>query len=997
MPETVPVLAAPLFDPGEGRINLDLPGGLTIAEIVATALPHATAGHLPIRVVLVSGKGTAVVDRENWALVRPRPGIRVVIRVLPGKDAIRSILQVVVTIAAVALGQLWAVPLAGALGISAAAASAAITLGVSAIGNLLINALVPPASSKSRGASGSDDVKQSYTISGWKNRLAPDAPVPCVLGKRRYAPPFAAISYTEIVGDLQYIRFLFTFGYGPAALGEFKIGSTDLDEYDEIEIEVREGWPDDEPVTLYPRQVIEEAVGTDLVRPLPRNDAGDVISGPATEEPVVRYSATNATGASIIIQFPAGLYRYSDSGNLQSLKVSIRIRQKPLGSNVWEDVTTLNVNAGKREAFFRQHSWDFPARGRYEIEVTRMTDERNDSRSSDRSVFLAIQSFRPEYPLNFEKPLVLVAGRAKGTYQLNGALDNFSGIPSRICLDWDTATQSWIERESDNPASLYRYVLQSGANAYPVADTGIDLGQMEDWHDFCRLKGLKFNFVLEEDLSLREVLFLIAAAGRATPRHDGVKWGVVIDRPQTLVVDHINSRNADNFKWSKAYLDPPHAFRVPFFDETNDYEPAERIVPWPDFAGDITLTEEFELPGKTDPDEIWIETRRRMYELEHRATRYTASQDGAVRAATRGDLVMGAIDLLAHTQGSARVLNVLENLIVLDEPMTMEAGTSYAIRFRTGLSDQDTIGTSTVRSVVFVEGERNAIRLAGGGLMPKRGDMIHFGPATTDSRAMVVHGVEAGNDKTSHFVLLDAAPAIDELTDAEVPPAWSGVVGSEIDDPLIVPAEPKFTWVKTGLNGTGDESGLDVLLTAGSGSSAVIGTYEIDHRLSGAPSWTKITVSAADGGTSIAGYIRDDSVELRARALTPNGTAGPYNTAITITIGSDDEGLPVGLGTGCGVTGDVAHADIIIVTLSDPNLSLVEIYRTPTGVALDRETHSISTVAVAQSSTIAVVDGDATEQDPSLLPAGTYDYWLEPQNTDKQPGPLSGPFTVTVT
>ncbi|MCV0424675.1 MAG: phage tail protein [Roseibium sp.] len=999
MPECVPVLAAPLFDPAEGRINMELPVGLTIADIVATALPSAVNEDLPIRVVLVTDQGTAVIERQNWQFVRPRPGVRVVIRVLPGDNALRSILQVVVTIAAVALGQLWAVPIAGALGISASLVSAGLTLGLSALGNLLINALIPPTSANPSNTN-TDSVKQSYTISGWKNRLAPDDPVPVVLGKRRYAPPFAAISYTEVVGDLQYIRAMFNFGYGPVALPEtgFKIGSTDLDEYDEVEIEIREGRDDDEPLSLYPRQVIEEPVGTDLTRPLPRNDAGDVISGAATEEPVVRYSASNASGASVIIQFPAGLVRYSDNGNLQSLNVSVRIRYRPVAGGSWTTVTTLNISAGKREAFFRQHSWEFPSRGRYEIEVTRMTDERNDSRVQDRSVLVAVQSFRPEYPLNMDKSLALVAVRVKATYQLNGALDNFSGEPSRICLDWDAGTSTWIEQETRNPASLYRYALQSNANAYPVADSGIDLDQLADWHDFCVLKGLAFNHVLDADLSLFETLQLIAAAGRATPRHDGVQWGVVIDRPQELAVDHINPRNSAGMKWSHTYLDPPHAFRIPFFDETNDYEPAERIVPWPDFSGEITLTEEVELPGKTNPDEIWIEARRRMYELLHRPTRFTAQQDGAARVATRGDLVMGSYDILKSTQRAVGVLWVLDNMIELDDPVTMEGGEDYAIRFRTGLSEEDTIGTSTVRRIVYEEGETWALRFAEGGEMPEAGTIVHFGPVASESRELVVHAVEAGNDFTSHFTLLDAAPIIDTLTEAEVPPEWSGLVGDEIDDPLVVPAAPQFTAIRSGLTGTGDADGLDVVLTAGSGSSAVIGSFQIDHRLSGASSWTSLSVPAADGGASISGYVSGDTVDLRAHALTPNGTPGPNTVEISVTIGDDDAGLPIALGGGSGVTGDVAHAQITIVTQNDDNLVQVEIYRAATGVALDRNSHSIgSPVSVAKSSTLVVIDGDATGQNTSLLPAGDYDYYLEPQNQDDMAGPLSGPFTVTVT
>ncbi|WP_139051957.1 host specificity factor TipJ family phage tail protein [Roseibium sp. TrichSKD4] len=1003
---TLPVLASPcLLDPGLGRIDLDLPCGMSLAEIVASVLPGLgisadAAGNLPLRVVLVNEQGAMPVEQRNWQFVRPRPGVRVLIRALPGKSAIRTILMIVVTIAAVALGQLWAVPIAGALGISAAVVSAGLTLGLSALGNLLVNALVPPTSANpgDQSGAGGNEVKQSYTITGWKNRLSPDGAVPVALGKHRYAPPFGAISYTEIVGDIQYVRALFLFGYGPLKLSEFKLGTTDLDEYDEIEIETREGLSGDAPLTLYPKQVIEEAVGSDLTRPLPRNDAGTVVSGPANEKPVTRYTAANSTGASVIISFPGGLFHYNSNGKLQSLSVSVRIRYRALQSgDDWTTVTTLNVSAGKREAFYRQHSWEFPKRGRYEVEVTRLTNERTNDREQDRTVFLVLQSLRPEYPLNFDRPLALAALRIKATYQLNNSLDNFSALVSRVCLDWDKAGGSWISRETSNPAALYRFVLQSPANPYPVADSGIDLGFLQDWHEFCAAKGLKFNFVLDRDLTLFEVLQLIAAAGRATPRHDGVKWSVVIDRPQDMVVDHISPRNSDGFKWTRTYLDPPDAFRVPFFDETNEFEPAERVVPWPGFSGEINLTEEIELPGKTNPDEIWIEARRRMYEIIHRPNRYSALQDGAVRVATRGDLIMGSLDVLEKSQVAAHVKRVEGNLIVLDEEIQMEEGADYAVRFRTGICEEDTIGTSSLRSVVFESEPGCVIRVDGGGVLPKAGDIVHFGKASQESKPLIVRGIEAGQDFTSHITFVDAAPEIDALTDAEEPPTWSGVIGSELDDQLSIPARPRFTAIRTGVAGTGSANGLDVLLVPGSGSSATIGRFEIDHRLSGTSPWTSVDVTAAEGGGAISGYEVGDRVQLRARALTPNGLPGPYNAIFSITIGETDAGIPRGLGNGSGVVGGKAHAKVTIVTQNDENVVAVVIYRLASAGVLDREAHVIGTHGVSRSSTLEVIDGDATGEDGALLPAGSYDYYLEPKNEDDVAGPVSGPYTAVIT
>lgn len=963
------VLAAPLIDPEQGRIEIRLPAGGRLSDIVLEALPNLPAD-APVRLLLVSENGVWPVDRSIWHLVRPSAGTKVVIRVLPGKDALRSVLQVVVTLAAVALGQIWAAPLAGFLGVSTQVAGSLISLGVTAVGNLLINALVPPPQTNT----GQQSNGTTYTISGWRNRIDPDGRVPCVLGRIRWAPFFGAMSYTEIVGDLQYVRALFLIGEGEHELSGYRLGETDLEEYDEVEVETRLGLETDLPVTLYPRQVIEEAGGAELVRPWPRDDAGNPItnSGPPIETPVVRVTARDAQSASVILQFPAGLFTVGKKGT-SGLDVDVRIRQRPAGTEVWQDVITLNIRARKTEGFFRQHSWDLPVRGRWEVEITRMTGERTESESSDRCVLMAFQSIRPEYPLNFDRPLALVALRVKATYQLNGSLDNFNLEAGRVCEDWDSATQSWVRRVSRNPASVFRHVLQSQANAWPVADSGIDLDTLADWHAFCADKGLEYNEVHSDDMSLGDVLKAVASAGRAYPRHDGLKWSVVIDRPQTLAVDHISPRNSSQFRWSWTYFDPPHAFRVKFSDETNFFEPAERLVPWPGHAGEITRTEEIELPGKTNPDEIWVEARRRQYELQYRRGRYSCLQDGAARVGVRGDLVLVSHDILTSTQGGGRVLSIRGALVELDEVVTMAAGGQYGIRYRAGVTDEDTIGWSEIREVEAIAGTHRALILKDASEpLPTVGWLVHFGPLGNVSSPMIVRGVESAEDLGGAFTLVDAAPEIDVLTDAEEPPLWNGRVGAEIDPALLAPAVPVFTGISSGIAGTGEANGLTVLLTPGTGSPAVVVSYQISHRLSGAGSWSVLSATAADGGAQIAGYLAGDVVEIKALAVALGGTPGPETNVVTVTIGAGDEPVPGTLSGEIAVEGGLGSAVITVATPADASIAAIQIYRVPSGNALDRETHAAGNpIAAEPSTTLQKLDGDGTRV--NLISNGGFD------------------------
>ncbi len=213
--------------------------------------------------------------------------------------------------------------------------------------------------------------------------------IPEVYGQMRFAPPFAATSYTEIVGDLQFVRAMFLVGYGGdhgVALSGFRIGDDDLSDFDEVTIETRDGLASDEPFSLYRQQIVETSLGVELTRNKPRDDLGEIIDGPAIEDAVVRTTGADAAGCSVIIGFPAGLGRIDDKSRKRDLTVQIRIRQRLAESgDPFADVITLDVTAKKLEAFYRQYTWEFPTRGRYEIEVTRMTDEHTGASEQSRT------------------------------------------------------------------------------------------------------------------------------------------------------------------------------------------------------------------------------------------------------------------------------------------------------------------------------------------------------------------------------------------------------------------------------------------------------------------------------------------------------------------------------------------------------------------------------------------------------------------------------------
>jgi hypothetical protein len=657
-------------------------------------------------------------------------------------------------------------------------------------------------------------------------------------------------------------------------------------------------------------------------------------------------------------------------GSKKNRSVTVRIRTRPLGEAAWENVDTITIRNNSTEAFFRVHSVSFAERGRHEIEVTRRSQNSTSAQVSDRMVLASIQSVRPEYPLNVDRPLAVIAVRVKATYQLNGGLDNFNCVVSRIAPDYDAASGNWIERETRNPASLGRWILTT-LSVKPVPVEEIDDEQWADFHAFCAANNLHYDMVLGEERSLFEQLLACMAAGRASPRWDGVKWGVVIDRPETLVVDHVNDRNARALQWQRSFVTPPHAFRVPFFDSSNDYQTAERLVPWPGHIGDITIIEELELPGKTDPDEVWIEARRRQYEVIHRAERFTAIQDGALRVLSRGDRAMASFSALSRTLFAARVKDVSGYAVELDTEVTLPDDEDFAVRFRVNVSEENPLGESVVVPVLRGDGQPSNMMVLISEPLPLVGDIVHIGIATQDSVPVVVAAVEAGDDMSSVLTMVPVADEIDRLTNLEEPPAWDARVGDIFVVIGVAPPVPKIVSVLTGVSGTGQNGGIEVNVQPGAGAGAPVDRYRIEYRIQGAPDWIVETVNASAGGIVIDGYANGDIMEMRIAALAADDTQSAYGPIVSFTVGENDAQLPEQLTIEQGnFTGALGSLSALFATGS--NTVQISIYRqSGTGGTLDKNNDLDRTINVAANTSGQFVLGDLTVID--LAQNGTFD------------------------
>lgn len=147
------------------RIERELPEGGTILEMMrATGCDKAMLGHAHVFIVdLEMTREPVPIPRENWARVRPNPGMLVSIRVVPtggsggggGKNPLRTVLTIAVMVAAFYVGGAYGSTLATQFGFDATAKAfgsltfgqvfgGATSLATPLVGTAVVNAVRAP-------------------------------------------------------------------------------------------------------------------------------------------------------------------------------------------------------------------------------------------------------------------------------------------------------------------------------------------------------------------------------------------------------------------------------------------------------------------------------------------------------------------------------------------------------------------------------------------------------------------------------------------------------------------------------------------------------------------------------------------------------------------------------------------------------------------------------------------------------------------------------------
>jgi hypothetical protein len=874
-------------------VHAEFKAGSSIAEILG---PEAKCCRVEI--------GGMTIPEEWWIHVRPRPGVAVVITRYPaGGDGFKNVFRIIAFAAlAVGVGLITAgagsaffASLAAHVGITATFAAGSISAGLlgaglGVLGSLAINALIPPSNPTANGAN-SESTNLLKSITGTSNQINRYGVIPCVVGTVRYYPPYAALPYTELSGDDQYLRCLFDLGYGDPDPSDMKIGDTDLANYTDVETEVSTS------PTLFSQDIAETT-------------AGDALN--ADGSTATRTSSLAADELSIDWANGSGLFGVDTNGKDVSVTQTVKVEYSPIGAGSWTSVdnTTLGVTVsnpaaqlgndglirvvnGERKAVRVGLRWKVTS-GQYDIRFTRVSTNWGASDPTAQVgdlTWTVIRTIR--YSAVSTTGTKKIALRIKATDQLSGNIDQFNCIVSQPISVWHPDTGSWVTQISNNPAYVYRWLMRE-CPANPRKVVNVDDDAIKAWAVECDEKEFCYSNTFDQPTTLFAMLKEVAAAGRASFNIRNGLYGVVRDVMQSVPVQMFTPRNSSGFGGNRAFPDQVHALRVQFINEEANFQQDERIV-YDDGYGDsemvagnpsLVLATNFEqmtLSGCTNADAAWRLGRYHMAVSRLRQNTYSWNADVENLVCSRGDLVGFANDVIGAglAQGRVKQITLIDPgddlspviQIVLDEKMTLTSGTQYGVRIRK--SNGGVVLTAVTPDAYGVETSVLNLTTPPSGVL--EGDLVLFGTLNNDSIPLVITKIEPSADLSAKITAVDAAFAVLNA-DAGDPPAWTSQITGQ--PWLDAPNPPDFLMESGQLLGNPNDAGntapvIVVTIYTKPGLQSVA-RYEIRWRRADiVGAWTTIAVAPGDQG-QITGIQRGLSYQVEARAVGTNGAASVW-------------------------------------------------------------------------------------------------------------------------
>ena len=601
-----------------------------------------------------------------------------------------------------------------ALAGGAGATASLYTMGIMAIGGMLISHLFPQP-----GLDYDTSTTQSYGWNALETLEGQGKPLAITIGTTRTGGVLIG-QHTIKENGLQYLCLLYCGGQGPIdEISDILVNDNPIGNYNDVVVEKRLGNNIQDPISFFQNIYAEQALFFQLKN-------GGSWSTQQTE-------GDAGTGLAIVIEFPNGLCRLNDSGDPEDawVKLNIQFRlentdgtwgswadytstetltvttYRDNGSGggesgnsliaeytyVTEETTNIKITARTKDAFYANFSGSNLPAGRYEVRL-KMVDcspAQDSSRAVMKTYWTTLTHIMQD---NLTRPgRVLLGLKIKATDQLSGSKPTVTWIQKRnnAWVKWGdhyeqfpltnpaVATYDLLHqcRYLQDPRDLSWHYVTTGVNA-----TRIDYRRFAEWYSDCNDLNLQVNGIFNSQSTLWDAIKYISEVGRGSLIPKGTKYSVAWDAPaEPVQMFTVGNIIADSFTEKFVSMDGrANAVEISITNAEKDYQkdPITILAPSWDTA-DNQDPVAVALPFITSYDQGHREGQYRLNvnQLILRTVEFKASLDAIV--CERGDVIRVQNDLTNWGMGGGRLKSIADGTIVLDKPFTFSPATSYGL------------------------------------------------------------------------------------------------------------------------------------------------------------------------------------------------------------------------------------------------------------------------------------------------------------------------------
>lgn len=754
-----------------------LPVGGTIAEMVGENVDEAIE-------VSISGE---FIPRDMWDRIKPKDGTAILVVRYPKGDTAKKIVGIVLLLV-IAYYAPYLLDIYGAWGAVAVA-------GLTMLATMAIYAMMPPPELPK--VAGATDFNRLNSITGTSNQNTPYGSIPMVIGECRYYPPFAAMPYSEILGDDQYLRMLLDLGYGTdLSVSDIKIGETPLLDFDDVEYQIGVN------PSLFSNDIFELSLADGF-------NPGAIVN---------KTTQTNTDEISVDVVFSGGLFGVNKKGKTTVATTSFKLEYQPLAGGTWINVGSLadvtisssiasivsgnvQVSSSARKALRIGVRWKV-AQGQYNIRATRYATtfgvDTDESARFDSATLATLRSIKYLAPSNTGTQKLAL--KIKATDQLNGVINQLSLVVQQKIKVYDPVSLTWSAPiVSFNPAWIYYWLLNDCPGvAQKVEAARIDLPAFVEFADLCTASGFTCKGIIDRAIASGDLYKLILSSGRgAFAMRDG-KYSVLVDKANQAPIQHFSPANTRDFSGQRVFIDLPEALRVRFQNPELNWQEDEIIVLRDGFSyngtgprGEVSANpgaskfETLTLPYVTSPQAAWQIARYHIAQAVYRPNVYTFNTDIEHLVCTRGDLVYAVNDVTEWGSGFGLVSGVIRSTggnvtsIITAEPLLIEAGQTYSIRVRGINGNSNTSAISPLTA-----GYHTTFPLVTPlSAVVDVGDLYLIGKTTSAIAQLLITRIQPGKDFQAELMAVEYRAEVQTYDDNPPTLFISSISGTQILEP----------------------------------------------------------------------------------------------------------------------------------------------------------------------------------------------------------------------